>query len=188
MLPIDESTLDNDGWYYHHSKPVKVNESGTHVYHLKKRKFLNIRLFEWKICDWKKLQLSVDGKPLSFDRLALECFIGRDLLPGETCEHIDCDRTNNSADNLLPRYRLFQANARKIHKFEVHGKENGVCKRPDGRGWTVSVRMYTPDSVTASVELRKHFWNNHYGGSEEAEKEAVAFHRKHTLRDGMIYV
>ena len=58
----------------------------------------------------------------------------------------------------------------------------------DGRGWKAIVRKYTPDGVTASMQMVKYFWNNHYGGSEEAKKEAIAFGRNHTLRVGMIHV
>ena len=66
------------------------------------------------------------------------------LLKGETVEHIDCDRDNNSESNLLARYALFQANARKCHKFEVDGKETGVWENPNGREIRARERRVSP--------------------------------------------
>lgn len=188
VMPIDESTLENDCWLYHPTKQVAVNEDGTHLYNLKSGKFSNISLYAWTTCDWKKLVVSVDGKVVQFSRLALECFIGRELFPKETCEHIDCDRTNNRKKNLIPRYRLFQANARKMHKLVSDDKVIGVLERQDGRGWSAHVRMYTLDGRSASVEFRKYFFISQYGSSEKAKEAAIAFRQKHFLRDGMVYV
>jgi hypothetical protein len=121
-------------------------------------------------------------------RLALECFLGRELFPKETCEHIDCDRTNNSKSNLLPRYRLFQNNARKCHKFKVDSKETGVSETPDGRAFRARVQIYTPDDCSALVSLSKHFWVRQYSSRDEALKAAVAFRHQHTLQVGMVWV
>jgi hypothetical protein len=82
------------------------------------------------------------------------------LLPGETCEHIDGDRDSEHASNLIPRFGLFQANARKIHKFVVDGKTTGVTLMHDARCYRASVRMYTPDSYRASMGLHKYFWKS----------------------------
>lgn len=167
---------------------VKVNEAGTHLYDIKKQCFKNIRRYEWKTCDLKVYKVTIGTKETLFDRIALECFTGRVLRKGETVEHIDCDRDNNRKSNLIPRYRLFQASARKVHKLKVDGKNTGVRKRKDGRGWYAVVRLYTPDGCTASIEIRKFFWISQYGTSEKAEKAAVAFRRKHCLENGMIWV
>jgi hypothetical protein len=187
VLEIDESTLDTDEWSYHPNKPVAVNQAGTHVYHLKKQIFLNVRLYEWKTCDWKLAKVSVDGKDTQLDRLALECFIGRELLPGETVEHIDCNRANQSEPNLLPRYRLFQANARKLHKFVVDGKVTGVTPQGD-QGFCARIRVYTPDGCSASVEKRKYFSATKYGSRDEAERAAIAYRRHFDLKEGMQWI
>lgn len=187
-LPIVESTDETDEWYYHPTMQVKVNEAGTHVYDIKNECFIKIRRYEWKTSDWKVHRAKIRKKEMLYDRVALECFIGRVLRKGETVEHIDCDRDNNHKSNLIPRYRLFQANARKVHKLKVDGKHTGVYKRADGRGWFACVRLYTPDGCVASVEVRKYFWLTQYGTSEKAEEAAVAFRRKHCLQEGMIWV
>jgi len=208
-MPIDESTLENDVWFSHPTKPVIVNEDGTHVYNVQSEKFMNIRLLEWTTCDWKELRVTVMSGGSSstatqskaaasssvtnqcfLGKLALECFMGRELLPKETCEHIDCNRTNNSKKNLIPRYRLFQANATKRHKLASTGNDViGVIEFQDKRGWIASVRVYTPDGPTASVEKRKYFFNSQYGDSSEKAKEAAtAYRQKYTLRDGMVWV
>jgi hypothetical protein len=82
----------------------------------------------------------------------------------------------------------FFKHARNIHKLEVDGKhQTGVYPLPDGQGFRGDVRMYTPDGVTASVSLRKYFYITQYGStSDEYERAAVAFRRKHTLREGMV--
>lgn len=189
-LPIDESTLENDTWFNHPTLPVKVNEDGTHIFDRTNHKFKPIRRYAWKTCDWVTVRVSIIGTDKIFSRVALECFIGRELLPGETCEHIDCVRDNNSESNLLPRFQLFQANARKIHKFVVDGKCTGVRPMGDGQRkyFQVRVRLYTPDSYKISLTLEKYFHRSQYGSIDAAEQEAIAFRKKHTLREGMVWV
>jgi hypothetical protein len=165
-----------------------VNEAGTHIFHIQKNRFLNIRQYSWHTCDWKTHKVSIN-KDRTFSRVALECFIGRELLSGEQCEHIDCERDNNSKSNLIPRYVLFQANARKVHKFAVDGKVTGVKPTKKGDGFEARVRLYTPDSYTVSLTLSKYFYATQFDGSlKAAEQAAVAFRRKHTLPPGMVYV
>jgi hypothetical protein len=168
--------------------PVMVNEAGTHIFHIQKNRFLNICRYSYRTCDWKNHKVSIN-KPLTFSRVAVECFGGRELLPGEQCEHIDCDRDNNSKPNLIPRYALFQANARKVHKFAVDGKVTRVRPTKDEDGFVARVRLYTPDSYTASLTLRKRFYATQFDGNLEAAKQAaVAFRQQHTLQAGMISV
>ena len=187
-LPIDESTLETDTWFRHPTKPIKVNEDGTHVRDIENHKFLPIRRYQWKPCKWYETKVNVFGASKYFGRLALECFLGRELLPKETCEHIDCDRTKNSKSNLLPRYAMFQANARKCHKFQVDGKETGVDECANGRAFRARVQIYTPDDRSASVRLSKHFSVCQYGSRDAAREAAVDFRRKYTLKEGMVWV
>ena len=39
-------------------------------------------------------------KTVSYPKYLLEQKLGRELLPNETCDHIDGDHTNNDLDNL----------------------------------------------------------------------------------------
>lgn len=50
-------------------------------------------------------------KTMSYPKYLLEQKLGRELLPNETCDHIDNDFTNNSLDNLQVLTR--EENARK---------------------------------------------------------------------------
>ena len=187
-LPIDESTLETDTWFRHPTKPIEVNEDGTHVRNIENHKFLPIRRYQWKTCKLFVTKVTIFGAEKYLGRMALECFLGRELLPKETCEHIDCDRTNNSKSNLLPRHRLFQANARRCHKFQVDGKEIGVTESHNGKAFRARVQIYTPGDRSASVKLFKYFSVSRYGSRDEAYKAAVDFRRKHTLQDGMARV
>ncbi len=165
-----------------------MNEDGTHVHNIKKNKFQTIHRHESKNSSWVDHKVSVFGKSMIFGRLSLECFIGRELRPGETCEHIDCDRNNNSESNLLPRFHLFQANAKKCHKFQDDGKTIGVSEVHGGKAFAATVRVYTPDACSASVPWTKYFWVSHYGSKEEAKQAAIAYRKKHTLHDGMVFI
>lgn len=165
-----------------------VNEAGTHMYNTRMNRFVNINRYSYHNCNWVEHKVSIDGKQCIFARQALMSYIGRDLLEGETCEHIDCDRTNNSKSNLIPRYGLFQANARKAHKYEVDGKVTGVSRHKDGGGYTAQVRLYTLEGYKVSLTLRKGFYKTQFGGELEAAREAAeAFRKKHTLQEGMIF-
>ncbi len=186
-MSIDEATLDNDRWYQHPTEKIKINESGTHIYHLEREKFLTIRRYTWKTRDWVEHKVSLGlGKDRLFHRLALECFGGK-LLGSLTCEHIDCDRTNNSRQNLKAATRLYQANAKKIHKSGVDNQlPLGVREVPQDGGWSVSVRIYTPGETKISIEQKKWFGNSQYpGGREEAKQAAIDYRNKYTLREGM---
>ena len=187
-LPIDDSTLETDTWFRHPTKPIEVNEDGTHVRNIENHEFLQIRCYQWKTCKWLETKVNIFGVDKIFGRLALECFLGRELFSKETCEHIDCDRTNNSKSNLVPRHRLFQSNARRCHKFQVDGRVTGVTEVQNGRAFRACVRIYTPDDRSASIRLTKHFWVRRYSSKDEAFNAAVDFRRKYTLQAGMVWV
>ena len=192
-LPQDLSTLETDAWFQHPTEPIEVNEHGTHVRYnrpgnILDGKFLNIRRKSWEDTEWIDHGVSVRAKEFIFSRLVLECKLGRKLLPGETCEHIDCNRDNNRMSNLLSRYQLFQANARKCHKFQVDGKVTGVYEVKDGRYFEANVRIYTPGGRSASISFKKCFSVSKYGGRDKAWRAAVAFREQHTLQAGMCYI
>ena len=46
----------------------------------------------------------------------------------------------------------------------------------------------TPDKNSASVILAKLFWVAQYDSRVEAREAAVALRRKHTLREGMVWI
>ena len=60
-LPIDESTLETDTWFRHPTKPIEVNEDGTHVRDIENHKFLPIRRYQWKTYEWVENRLNVFG-------------------------------------------------------------------------------------------------------------------------------
>ena len=188
VMEIDESTLDTDEWLEHPTLPIMINLGGNHVYHHGMQKFLTIRHTKWILRDWEEQSVTVDRCSKGLPKLVLECKLGRELQTksGETVEHIDSDRTNNHVDNLIPRHRLFQANAKKKHKDPTTSKMLGIAKCKDTDRYYAEVQVYTPDDKTASVQKRKYFSAFQYGSLEKAKEAAIAYRFKHTLGvDGM---
>ena len=193
-LPIDEDCYDDETWYHHPTLPVQVNSLGTHIFDEAKGKFQQIRVLNFRNGKWVELRVDFisAGNVRRFSRLALECFLGRKLLRGETVEHIDHCRTNNRIGNLLPRFKLFQGNNRRSYKLRVDGTVTGVhlFSQATGvpTGWRVNVRLFTPEGPVMSVGVKKYFGFKKYGGKEAALKAANDWKQTYTLKEGMVFV
>lgn len=110
-----------------------------------KKRFYHVRWFKFEDGTRKLLRLC---------RLVLERKLGRKLLPGKVCDHIDCNPVNNRRDNLR----------------ETTQKKNGENLRPRSRPRGVHF-----NKLAGKFEAYVHYeYKKHYFGLYDTEEEAAA--------------
>ncbi len=129
-------------------------------------------------------------RTVNFSRFAVECHTGKKLKRGQTCDHADIDRTNNSCGNLLPRGVIHQANNQKKDRTEGQRREDGTVlgvfrssKNVDKPSqWVALGREYTSSGPTGSIPRPAYFSTRDWG--EEGAREKAIEHRKnHSYRN-----
>ena len=187
---------DHDWFVSPRNKNHLVSRDGKHVYNKVTGMCIPIRQTEYHETEYTKFRVSILDEELGWvtldhGRFATESFIGRRLIEGETCDHRDHNRSNNSYENLMPRHMPFQAFNKKIHHEGVRedGSIPGVFKRLNKSGtraayWVASVRVLTPDAQTNSREKMEYFSIAKYG-NKKALAMAVQYRKHYTLHDGM---
>jgi hypothetical protein len=98
-----------------------------------------------------------------FSRFALECKLGRCLGPGETVDHVDRNRCNNSFANLVPRSKLFQANNQSLSRVSPDTNFIGVCLQHKYNRYVATVRILTVDGKSTSKTLANYFYFKIFG-------------------------
>lgn len=115
-----------------------ISEDGKHVYDKAHRQFIPIRVKSYH-SGWVSVYIFVDDRMKSFNVVALEAFENAPLEEGETSDHANHDRTDNSITNIRRRHILFQGNHRRPFRVSpvtgVQGvlmieKEAVLCNLP----------------------------------------------------------
>jgi hypothetical protein len=164
-----------------------VNEEGTHVRRGTNEDdytLLPIRHKFFTQSNWVDVMVCIGKTSLYLNRLALECFLERELKTGEEADHVNRIRTNNSMCNLRARCRLFKANNKGLYRNNRTGV-TGVCFRERDNVYIASVQMYTPESPTISKTYSVVFSVKKYG-KEGAFDMAVSYRKRHHLEDAPV--
>jgi len=187
-LPINDAILDDEKvtWCKHPELDLQVDDGGTHVLDLKTMQLKRIRKRVWKTCDWVDHKTCVGGKDVSYDRLALECKLGRLLGANETVDHKNGDRNNNAFSNLLPRFGLFQANNKRPARVSPDTNTQGVHMAGKKKHFAASFPIYLEEECTRSMVGCKCFSIKKLG-KQGAYDAAVACRKKHVLSAGMVW-
>ena len=185
-MPINDAILDDEKvtWCKHPELDLQVDDGGTHVLDLKTMQLKRIRKRVWKTCDWVDHKTCVGGKDVSYDRLALECKLGRLLGANETVDHKNGDRNNNAFSNLLPRFSLFQANNKRPSRVSKETNTRGVYLLHK-KYYVANFPIYLEEDCTRSMTGFKYFSIKKLG-KEGAYNAAVECRKKHVLSAGMV--
>ena len=126
----------------------------------------------------------MQGTSTRFDKIVLECKLGRCLKPHETVEHANQDRQNNNVANLLARGKLFQANSQRPGRLSPDTNMRGVHLY---RGYYVAnVRELCMDGPTISTTKRKYFSIEKLG-KKQALEAAKGWREHFALTRGMLF-
>jgi len=155
-----------------------VDDGGTHLLDLKTMQFKSIRKRVWKTCDLVVHRTTAGGKDVCYDRLVLECKLGRLLGANETVDHKNGDRNNNAFSNLLPRFGLFQANNKRPARVSPDTNTQGVHMLRNKKHCGASFPICLEEDCTRSMEGRECFSIKKLG-KEGAYNAAVACRDKH---------
>lgn len=99
----------------------------------------------------------IKGRTLRLHRCILERLLSRDLLPGEECDHVDGDVTNNRRNNL----RLATSSQNKQNRKRIKNRYGfrGVCRDRRTDNWYAQIKVrgkhYGLGSYATAVEAAK---------------------------------
>jgi hypothetical protein len=183
-MDIDENIISDENvrWHKHPELGLKVDEGGTHLYHVERECYLTIKKYVYRHCDFIKQRWG----SMDYSKIVLESKLGRLLTKGETVEHKNRNRGDDSFDNLVARHRLFQANNRRPRSISLDTNFQGTHYQAGKRYVVACVQMLIIEGREGSKTIKKHFPIKAMG-EEAANAAAKEWRSKHTLKDGMIF-
>lgn len=182
MLPIENTTAMIDKCTSPHllAPWLFTNKEGTHVYDNTKKCFLTI--YELDYAKTTPLDCATlykhtveagpTGQSVYLSRFVLECKLKRVLLQDHVADHENCDRRDNSFENLRDLHVLANANNKVYDPNKSNCDIVGVWWDEERRRYRAHVRMYTPDDddATRSKTVYRVFA---YGPKSEDDEETA---------------